>query len=81
MSMTTSKTWPVASAPYAARQPFFPAAARGALIEAFRGWLRWRAERRTVDQLSQLEGHILEDIGLERSEIPVVARRLAQQAW
>ena len=73
-----SKTWPVGTAAYAAPRSYFPApAVFGEMVRRFQ---RWRAERQTVAALSQLESHVLEDIGVERSEIPHVARRLAEQS-
>lgn len=39
---------------------------------------RWHARRTTVRQLRQLDDHILQDIGLERYEIPFVAEQMAK---
>ncbi len=48
---------------------------------ALRHYRRRRVERQTVAALSGLERDVLEDIGVERAEIPAIARRLADQAW
>lgn len=39
---------------------------------------RWHARRITVRQLRQLDDHNLQDIGLERYEIPFVAEQMAK---
>lgn len=53
---------------------------RSRLVSAFARFEDWLERRRTfnttVAQLSQLDDRILSDIGLERGDIPHVARQL-----
>ena len=53
-------------------------AAVGRAVQRYR---RWRMERQTIAALSGLDRTMLKDIGVDRAEIPAIARRLADQAW
>ena len=46
------------------------------IAELIQGLGRWRRERCTVTELSALSDHLLADLGLERADIPVLARDL-----
>lgn len=85
-----SKAWPTPSKAQGVSRGQAAAAAlhspshtgvTAAFDRAPRRYRRWRAERQTVAALSGLERDVLEDIGVERAEIPAIARRLADQAW
>ena len=85
-----SKAWPTQqSAPTVshshASTAAVPVSGQSPVAEAvgkvFRAWQRKRAMRQTITALSELEGHVLKDIGITRGEIPSVAKRLADQTW
>ena len=40
--------------------------------------MRWRSRRVTIRQLSQLDDHLLKDIGISRGDIGLVADQLAK---
>jgi len=57
------------------RPPISLSASIGAAIPL---WLRrWWSRRRTVAALSQLSDAVLRDIGIERGQIPAIARSMA----
>ena len=55
----------------------FGSAAVSAAARVTGAFMRWHRARATVKSLQALEDHRLEDIGISRSEIAVVARKLA----
>lgn len=55
----------------------FGAATVAAMYRATGAFTRWRNERSTIKELMALDDRILEDIGVRRSEIMAVARKLA----
>ena len=85
-----SKAWPIKTAAFAAPHSYVSttaayqtrrSSAAEVLVDTIRHYQRWRAMRKTIVALSGLESHMLKDIGIDRSEIPSVARRVADQSW
>jgi len=50
----------------------------GSLFATFRGWVVRRRQRRTLGGLSELDDHLLKDIGVSRQE---AARSCAKWFW
>ena len=50
----------------------------GSLFATFRGWVVRRRQRRTLAGLSELDDHLLKDIGVSRQE---AARSCAKWFW
>lgn len=48
------------------------------IVQAYGAMRARMQERVTIRQLSNLEDHILKDIGVPRSEIPTIARKIAE---
>lgn len=78
---TSAQTAPRSEAATAAVHVYGQSAPVAAVEKLIHRWQRWRAMRQTITALSGLEGHVLEDIGITRGDIPSVAKRLADQTW
>jgi len=46
------------------------------LIRSFNKWRRYRA---TVNELSKLSAHELDDLGICRADIPIIARKVCRR--
>jgi len=48
-------------------------------MNMFRSFNNWRRYRTTVNELSRLSAHELNDLGISRGEIATIARKAAQR--
>jgi len=48
-------------------------------MNLFRSFNNWRRYRTTVNELSRLSAHELNDLGIRRSEISTIARKAAHR--
>lgn len=47
-------------------------------MNLFRSFNNWRRYRTTVNELSRLSAHELNDLGISRAEIPAIARKASR---
>ena len=55
-------------------QPLLQARRKGMNMNVAHSFNNWRKYRRTVSELGRMSNHRLSDIGIERSDIPRIAR-------